>query len=145
MWTRAPFDGSFEIHWGYGNQNSVLKISRDLGLGKGYVPNYVRRAITAILKLRSGYIRWRTPEERIKIAESIRKKFDIPNCVGIIDGRLFPLETRPLINGEYYFTRKGFYGINGLITCDDFGRIMDIVIGWPGYVHDNRVWMNSSI
>jgi hypothetical protein len=59
------------------------------------------------LKLRSGYVCWPTPEERINIAERIRKKFDIPNCVGIIDGTLFPLETRPLINGEDYFTRKG--------------------------------------
>jgi hypothetical protein len=54
-----PFKGGPELHLmallryigGYGNQNSVLKISRDLGLGKGSVPNYVRRAITAILKL----------------------------------------------------------------------------------------------
>jgi hypothetical protein len=57
----------------------------------------------------------------INIAERIRNKFDIPNCVGIIYGTLLPLETRPLINGEDYFTRKGFYGINGLITCADFG------------------------
>jgi hypothetical protein len=63
----------------------------------------------------------------INIAERFRKKFDIPNCVDIIDGTMFPLEIRPLINGEDYFTRKGFFGINGLVTCDDFGRIMDIV------------------
>jgi hypothetical protein len=81
----------------------------------------------------------------MNIADRIRKKFDIPNCVGIIDGTLFPLETIPIINGEDYFTRKGFYGINGLITCDNFGRIMDIVLGWPGSVHDNHFWMNSSI
>jgi hypothetical protein len=121
------------------------KISRDFGLGKGSVPNDVRRAIPAVLKLQSGYARWPTPEERIDIAERIRKKFDIPNYVGINDGTLFPLETIPLINGEDYFTRKGCYGINGLITCDDFGRIMDIVIGWPGSVHENRVWVNSYI
>jgi hypothetical protein len=113
-----PFKGGPELHLmallryigGCGNQISVLKISRDLVLGKGSVPNYVRRAITAILKLRSGYVGWPTPEERINIAERISKKFDIPKCVGIIDGTLFPLETRPLINGEDYFTRKGFMG-----------------------------------
>jgi hypothetical protein len=40
------------------------------------------------------------------------------------------------------------YGLNShimAITCESFGRIMDIVIGWPGSVHENRVWMNSSI
>jgi hypothetical protein len=90
---------------GYGNQNYVVKISRDLGLRKGYAPNYVRRAITAILKLRSGYVRWPTPKERINIAESIRNKFDIPNFFGLINGTVIPLEIRPIINGEDYFTR----------------------------------------
>jgi hypothetical protein len=97
---------------GYGNQKSVLKISRDLGLGKGSIPNYLSKTITEILKLRSEYEFWPTPEERINIAEMIRKKFDIPNCAGIINGTLFLLESRPLISGEDYFTRKGFYGIN---------------------------------
>jgi hypothetical protein len=53
-----PFKGEPELHLmallryivGYGNTNYVLEISRDLGLGKGSVPNYVRRAFTAILK-----------------------------------------------------------------------------------------------
>jgi hypothetical protein len=37
----------------------------------------------------------------INIAGRIRKKFDIPNCICIIDGTLlFPLEIRPMINGD---------------------------------------------
>jgi hypothetical protein len=108
----------------------ILKISRGLGLGKGEgsLQNYASRAISAILKLRSEYVRWPTYEKRTIIAERIRKKFHIPNCAGILDETMFPLQTRPLINGEgeVYFTRNRFYGINGLIRCDNFVRIMDI-------------------
>jgi hypothetical protein len=84
--------GSFEIHWGYGNQNSVLKISRDLGLGKGSVPNYVIRAITPILKLRSGYASWPNPEEQINIAERIRKRCDIKTVLVLLMEHCFHLK-----------------------------------------------------
>ena len=37
------------------------------------------------------------------------------------------------------------YAVHSLITCDDVGRICNAVIGWPGSVHDNRVWKNSEL
>ena len=41
--------------------------------------------------------------------------------------------------------RKGDYTIKGLVICDDAARITWVEIGWPGSVHDNRVWVNSKI
>ena len=35
------------------------------------------------------------------------------------------------------------YTANALITCDIDARVRDIVIRWPGSVHDNQVWINS--
>jgi hypothetical protein len=32
-----------------------------------------------------------------------------------------------------------------LVVCDDIGRILYYHVGWPGFVHDNRVWRNSSL
>jgi hypothetical protein len=29
--------------------------------------------------------------------------------------------------------------------CDDFGRIAELAVGWPGSVHDNQVWLNSEV
>lgn len=31
------------------------------------------------------------------------------------------------------------------IICDDLARITRIDLGWPGSVHDNRVWSNSDV
>ena len=39
-------------------------------------------------------------------------KHGIPNCIGWIDGNPFPIK-RPVLNGDTYFNRKGFYSING--------------------------------
>jgi DDE superfamily endonuclease len=40
---------------------------------------------------------------------------------------------------------KGDYAIKGLVICDDAARITWVEIGWPGSVHENRVWANSEI
>ena len=50
-----------------------------------------------------------------------------------------------MANGEDYFTRKGGYAIHCLLTCDDVSRIRNVVVGWPGSVHDNRIWSQSKL
>jgi len=40
---------------------------------------------------------------------------------------------------------KGDYAIKVLVICDDAVRITWIKVGWPGSVHNNRVWSNSEI
>jgi len=67
------------------------------------------------------------------------------NCVGVIDGTLFPLAFAPMVNAEDYYTRKSDFAIKGLVICDAATRITWIEMGWPGSVHDNQVWSNSDI
>lgn len=42
-------------------------------------------------------------------------------------------------------SRKRFCAIAMLVVCDDKGRILCHHIGWPGSVHDNRVWRNCRL
>ena len=77
-------------------------------------------------------------KEGISVVES-------ENCIGLIDGTLFPLAFAPMVNGEDYYTRKGDYAIKGLVICDNTARITWVEMGWPGSVHDNRFWANSEI
>ena len=52
-----------------------------------------------------------------------------------MDGTLFKLEFKPMVNGEEYFISKGGYSINGMFICDDCSRITWAEIGWPGSFH----------
>jgi len=72
-------------------------------------------------------------------------RFGFPKCVGVIDGTLLPLEFRPTLFGENYFTRKGSYAVQMLIISDPHSRIMYYNAGGPGSVHDNRVWVTCVI
>jgi DDE superfamily endonuclease len=129
----------------YGNSASALMIGRAMGISKGAVLDYVYRTATAICNLRQHVIKWPNEQGRKEISQRIQEDFDFPNCVGLIDGTLFPLAFKPKLNGEDYFTRKGGYSVNGLVICDDQARITWFGMGWPGSVHDNRVWSNSEI
>jgi len=59
------------------------------------------------------------------------------NCVGLIDGKLFPLAFALMLTGEDNFTRKGNYAVKGLIICDDTAKITWVEMGWPSSVHNN--------
>ena len=129
----------------YGNEATLHKIGRMMGISKGSVLDYVSRACTAILKFCDQVIKWPNQEERKAMSTRIEAKHGFPNCVGLIDGTLFPLAFCPSVNGEDYFTRKGGYALHGLIICDDMARITWVEMGWPGSVHDQRAWGNTDV
>ena len=78
-------------------------------------------------------------------AHLIKATSGFPFCIGFIDGTLFPLEEKPSKDGEDYYSRKGKYGLVGLIVCDDQKRIRHIYTDWPGCAHDARVFENSPL
>jgi len=55
--------------------------------------------------------------------EELERCMVLLNCVGVIDGTLFPLAFAPMVNGEDCYTRRADYAINGLVICDDAARI----------------------
>ena len=116
-----------------------------MGISKGALNECVMRASSAILKLQKKVIRWPDDKERKRISGRISKAHGFVNCVGLIDGTLFPLGFALMLSGEDYFTRKGNYAVKGLIICDDTAKITWVEMGWPGSVHNNHVWLNSDV
>jgi len=112
---------------------------------EGAVDLYTKRCIVAILSLEKRTICWPDTDEKEDIKNRIKRDSDFPWCLGFIDGTLFVLENKPLLDGEDYFSRKGKYGISGMIICDDHKRIRYIYTGWPGCSHDGRVFNNSAV
>jgi hypothetical protein len=112
---------------------------------EGSVELYTNRVLVAILSLERDFISWPDPVERRAIAERIRAVSGFPSCLGFMDGTLFVLEEKPTKDGEDYYSRKGRYGLAGLIVCDDQKRIRYCYTGWPGCTHDARVFENSAL
>jgi DDE superfamily endonuclease len=128
-----------------GNSASSFNIGAFFGISYGNVKSCRLSALQALLTLEDRTYFWPDSEERKQIANRIREAYLFPNCVGLIDGTLLPLATRPLLHGENYLSRKRFYAIVMLVVCDDQSRILYYHVGWPGSVHDNRVWRTCKL
>jgi len=67
-----------------------------------------------------------------------------PGVVGAIDGSHIEIKM-PSVSGESYVNRKGFPSVLLQAVVDCNRRFTDCLVGWPGSVHDARVFSNSKI
>jgi hypothetical protein len=64
--------------------------------------------------------------------------------IGLIDGCHIPIST-PKTDPENYVNRKGFHSVLLQAVCDDKLLFTDLYVGWPGSVHDARVFRRSPL
>jgi DDE superfamily endonuclease len=68
----------------------------------------------------------------------------LKNVIGAVDGTYIPMRNAPSKDPEVSFTRKKRYAIHCQGIVNDKGIFTNFDIGWPGSVHDARVFRNSS-
>jgi hypothetical protein len=122
-----------------GSGASLLAISTHFGIGKGSVKNYIKRCTRALLEMKEDVVYWPDQKERDQMKTRLAAH-GFRHCVGIIDGALIVLDTRPEKYHECYYLCKSCYALNVLVVCDDKKCIPYYYAGWPGSTHDNRVF-----
>ena len=79
-----------------------------------------------------------------EVIDGFKEKWGIIQCAGAIDGSHIPVSA-PAGNHTDYYNRKGWYSIVIQAVVDHNYIFRDIYIGWPGSVHDARVFAHSSL
>ena len=80
-----------------------------------------------------------------EIVDGFRLKWGFPQTVGALDGTHVHVPIlQPVDSASDYYNRKGFYSVLMQALVDFHGRFINVNIGWPGKVHDARVFANSS-
>ena len=89
---------------------------------------------------------WPDEAEREEIDEAFNNLNDFPNCIGIVDGALFPLWSKPQREDfADFFGRQMGCSLTCLIANDHKRRVRYFHLGWPGSVHDERLMANCTL
>lgn len=115
------------------------------GVHRSTVCIIVHETCQAILHtLMDRYIRFPSGNEMKKVVDGFEVKWGFPQCVGAVDGSHIPISA-PKLNHTDYYNRKGWYSMILQAIVDHEYLFRDICVGWPGSVHDARVFVNSQI
>ena len=115
------------------------------GLGRSTVGEIVLETCEVMTKtLLPRYVYIPQDSRLREVVDGFEVRWGFPQVAGAIDGTHIPIVC-PQENPLDYYNRKGFYSILMQALVDFRGLFMDVYIGWPGKVHDARVFTNSSI
>ena len=114
------------------------------GVSKSTVSLVVKDVSSAILQLLPRYIRFPTGDALKEVVDGFKRQYGFPQCAGAIDGSHIPIVSPTECPADYY-NRKGWHSIILQGAVDNKGRFIDIYVGWPGRVHDARVFANSTL
>ena len=131
--------------WCLSTPSEYRSIAHLFGVSRGSVCRIVQETCSAIVStMLEKYIRFPTGEDLTNVINGFKSKWGFPQCVGAIDGSHIPIAA-PELNHTDYYNRKGWYSmiLQGVVDHDYL--FCDICVGWPGSVHDARVFASSSI
>lgn len=127
-----------------GDGLSIRKVATLFGVGDGgTIQKVTKRVFKAILNLKDKFLSWPNAEERQQIL--FATKDEMPGCVGYIDGSEIKLSEAPGKDHELFFSRKRQYAVKVQAVCDYKLRIRQLTIGYPGSVHDAKIFLNSPL
>ena len=120
-------------------------ISHLFGVSKSTVCLVLKDVCSAIVKfLLPRYIQFPTGAALRENTNGFKHDLGFPQCAGAVDGSHIPIISPQECPADYYY-RKGWHSIILQGTVDHRGRFIDAYVGWPGRVHDARVFANSSL
>ena len=131
--------------WKLATNVEYRTLSELFGIGKSTVREIVNDTCKQIvMHLLPKYVKIPQGDVLKEIVEGLETCWGFPQAVGAIDWTHIPI-IRPQHCPADYYNRKGYYSIIMQGLVDFRGIFMDIYAGWPGKVHDARVFTNSEL
>jgi nuclease HARBI1 len=127
----------------YATGTFQLVVGDTFAVSKATVCRVVHKVTESIAGLRQKYVRFpATQQERQDTMNVFYSVSKMPGVIGAIDCTHVPIQSPGGNDAEIYRNRKGYFSINVQLVCDHSGYISDVVVRWPGSVHDSTVFDN---
>lgn len=104
----------------------------------------LRRVMNALLEKLLNIIAWPTGDRVQEVIDGFKAMKDLCDCIGAIDGSHIRITARKEDN-DVHINRKRYPSIQLQCVCDHSLLFTDCYCGWPGSVHDARVFANSDL
>ena len=131
--------------WFLGTNADYRTIGHLFGISKASVCLTIKDVCAAIVDvLLPRYIKWPTGESLKTVIQGFEEKNGFPQCAGAVDGTHIPIVSPQHCPADYY-NRKGWHSVIMQGVVDYRGLFTDVYVGWPGRVHDARVFSNSAL
>ena len=128
------------------DEGRLHKTADAFGLSRSTVSITVRR-VARVLTMHLGpkYIQLPSTDNEVKEKVSnFYRVFSLPQCLGEIDCTHIDIKA-PSNNPTDYVNRKSRFSLNVQACCNYRYCFLDVVVKWPGSVHDARIFANSQL
>ena len=120
-------------------------IANLFGVGKSTVHKCIHDVCTAMAEtILDKYVKLPADDDLQHVIDGFDNTWGFPSCARAVDGTHIPIIAPGSAHGNYV-NRNGWYSIILQAVCDHNYIITDMNVGWPGRVHDVRVFGNSGL
>ncbi|CAM4581506.1 unnamed protein product [Caretta caretta] len=127
--------------WKLATPDSYWSVGNQFGVGKSTVGAAVMQVAHAIKDLLISRV---VTLGNVQVIVDGFAAMGFPNCGGAVDGTHIPV-LAPEHQAGKYINRKGYFSMVLQALVDHKGCFTNINVGWPGKVHDARIFRNSGL
>jgi hypothetical protein len=130
--------------WTIGAPQSFVQVKNRFGRSKETISRKINKVLECVYRMSKELVKpmdpnFMTPHPKL-LSERFAPHFN--NCIGAIDGTHIPVVV-PSSKVVQHVGRHGYPTQNVLAICDFDMRFTFVVAGWPGSVHDMRVFNDA--
>ncbi|XP_077084689.1 putative nuclease HARBI1 [Siphateles boraxobius] len=114
-------------------------------LSKNTVCRTIRRVVIALQRYLNTFVVFPGHLPTVAIKEGFSNIAGFPRAIGVIDCTHIPISTPIKEIEANYLNRKANHSLNVQITCDHQCMVTSLDARWPGSMHDNQIFENSSL
>ena len=133
--------------------NSLQQVTGDtIGVSQPTISRIVSRVSKSICRLYNQFIQFPKNENS---SETMKRFYNLlngdpnskpfPGVIGAIDCTHVQVLAPGVDNREAFRNRKGYLSLNVQAICDADLIFTNVVVRWPGSVHDSRIFNNSEV